>query len=56
MHFSRIVSTLGLLALLAVPAQASDFGLLLPPRHIAEAPGPKTLKLTLCAVEPFFGR
>ena len=56
MHFSRIVSTLGLLALLAVPAQASDFGLLLPDRNSVDDPGQKTLKLTLGAVDPFFGR
>lgn len=56
MHLSRILLTLGLLAVLVIPARASDFGLLLPEHHIVDSPEQKSLRLTLGAVDPFFGR
>ena len=56
MHISRILLALGLLTVLNFPANASDFGLLLPEQHIVDNVEQKTLRLTLGAVEPFFGK
>ncbi len=52
----RFPCVIALLVALATPVQAADFGLLLPERSIVDNPRQNTLKLTLGAVDPFWGR